>query len=272
MTVSTRELRVSSVELPTGVRLEYAEQGERGGLAVIFLHGITDSWRSFEHTLPYLPHSIRAFALTQRGHGDSSRPAMGYAPRDLSTDVVAFMDAQELARAVIVGHSMGSLVAQRVAIDHPQRCSGLVLLGSTPTFRSALKEFVDTAVADLDDPIDHEFVREFQESTTTRPLSAEFLRTVVDESLKAPARVWKEAFAALIAADHSGELNQIRSRTLVLWGDNDEMCTREAQDVLLNGIADARLVVVNAANHAVHWDDPQRVASEIAAFIAELTN
>jgi alpha-beta hydrolase superfamily lysophospholipase len=56
------------------------------GVPVILLHGITDSWRSFEPVLPHLPASIRAFALSQRGHGDSERPAAGYHPRDFAAD------------------------------------------------------------------------------------------------------------------------------------------------------------------------------------------
>ena len=66
------------VSLSTGVRIEYVEQGKGDGVPVIFLHGVTDSWRSFERMLPLLPPDIHAFALSQRGHGDSSRPTSGY--------------------------------------------------------------------------------------------------------------------------------------------------------------------------------------------------
>ena len=61
-------------ELPDGLRLPYVERGDPAGIPVVFLHGITDSWRSFQLVLPHLPPSIRALALTQRGHGDASRP------------------------------------------------------------------------------------------------------------------------------------------------------------------------------------------------------
>src|SRR5215218_9009180 len=69
---------MSSVRLATGVTLPYVEQGDPTGVPVVLLHGITDSWRSYEPVLPYLPDSIHAFAPTQRGHGDSDRPATGY--------------------------------------------------------------------------------------------------------------------------------------------------------------------------------------------------
>ena len=65
-----------TIVLPTGVTLPYVEQGDPDGVPVILLHGVTDSWRSFEPVLPHLPPSIRAFALTQRGHGDADRPSV----------------------------------------------------------------------------------------------------------------------------------------------------------------------------------------------------
>src|SRR3712207_1254388 len=96
---------IKTVELPNRVRLEYAEQGDPSGVPVVLLHGITDSWRSFERVLPHLPPSIHAFALSQRGHGDSDRPASGYRPRDFAADLGAFVDALGLGPVVVAGHS-----------------------------------------------------------------------------------------------------------------------------------------------------------------------
>ena len=94
---------VSAMVLPTGVTLEYAERGSANGIPVIFLHGVTDSWRSFEPLFAHLPPSVRAIAITQRGHGRSSKPEMGYTYRDMAGDVRAFMDALDVPAAVIVG-------------------------------------------------------------------------------------------------------------------------------------------------------------------------
>jgi pimeloyl-ACP methyl ester carboxylesterase len=71
------------VTLPTGVRMSFVERGAPDGTPVIFLHGVTDSWHSFERLLPLLPRGIRAFALSQRGHGNSSRPSSGYRFTDI---------------------------------------------------------------------------------------------------------------------------------------------------------------------------------------------
>jgi non-heme chloroperoxidase len=110
---------IHSVELLGGPKLEYVEQGDRSGVPLVLLHGYTDSWRSFEPVLPHLPSDVRAFALTQRGHGDAARPAHRYGPPDFAADVARFMDRLGIGAAVIAGHSMGASVAQRFALDHP---------------------------------------------------------------------------------------------------------------------------------------------------------
>src|SRR5262245_34306802 len=111
---------IRSIALPGRVTLQYAEQGNPSGVPVLLLHGVTDSWHSFEPVLPHLPEWMHAFALTQRGHGDSERPAAGYGTRDFAEDVSAFAEALGLGPALVVGHSMGSTNGQRFAIDHPE--------------------------------------------------------------------------------------------------------------------------------------------------------
>ena len=174
----------------------------------------TDSWRSFEPVLPYLPGSIRAFALTQRGHGDAGRPAAGYHPRDFAADVAAFLDSQGLESAVIAGHSMGSTVALRFALDYPERTRGLIPMGAFVRYRTnpVITEFWETVVAGLKDPIDRSIAREFQESTLANPIPARFLEVAIDESLKVPARVWRDAFAGLLEDEHVPRLAVSRCR------------------------------------------------------------
>ena len=186
-------MTVARLTLATGVTLEYVERGNPNGTPVIFLHGVTDSLKSFEHVLPHLPESIRAIAVSQRGHGDSSRPEAGYRYTDFSADVAAFMDALGIRQAVIVGHSMGGLVAQRFALDHPERTRGLMLLGTFASINQnrEVKAMWDSTLATLTDPVDPAFVRGFQESTLAQPIAPAALDTFVAESMKVPARVWK---------------------------------------------------------------------------------
>jgi non-heme chloroperoxidase len=268
---SAFEVRVAT--LASGLRLPYVEHGDPAGIPVVLLHGVTDSWRSFEPVLPHLPRSLRAIAVTQRGHGDADRPAAGYRFRDLAGDVAALLDALAIPRAVVVGHSMGAAVAQRFALDHPERVRGLVLAGSFASLaqHAGVREMCE-ATAQLADPVDPAFARDFQVSTLAQPVPDAFLEMVVGESLKLPARVWQSLFGAFADAanDHSGELKNVAAPTLLVWGDRDAYCSRADQDALLAAIAGSRLAVYAGAGHALHWEEPARFARDVAGFVASL--
>ena len=165
----------SEVVLPDGLRLNYVAGGPRDGAAVILLHGITDSSFSFSRVLPLMPPELRVIALDQRGHGDSDRPAGGYTMDDFAGDVIGVMNALGLAQATVVGHSMGSFVARRVAERAPERISKLVLLATALTARNAVIAELLAAAESLTDPVDEAFIREFQLSTIHRPVPPAFL-------------------------------------------------------------------------------------------------
>jgi pimeloyl-ACP methyl ester carboxylesterase len=263
---------VKSVALPGRVELPYVEQGDPSGVPVVMLHGVTDSWRSFGPVLPHLPESIHAFALTQRGHGDAGRPAAGYRTRDFAADVAAFVEGLGLAPFVLVGHSMGATNAQRFAIDHGDGIRGLVLMASFASFgdNPAVREFLEYAEPKLSDPIDPQFVREFQESTLARPVPPAFLDSVVQESLKLPARVWRATFEGIMEDDVVAERGRIKAPTLIVWGDRDSFCSRRDQDRLLAAIPDSRLLVYEGTGHALHWEEPERFAADLVRFVEGL--
>jgi pimeloyl-ACP methyl ester carboxylesterase len=264
--------KINTVELPNGVTLSYVEQGDPAGRPVLLLHGLTDSWRSFERVLPHLPESTHAFAISLRGHGDAGRPEAGYQPHDFAVDVAAFIETLNLGPAVIAGHSMGSIVAQRLVLDYPEYSRGLVLMGSCPTFRgnSELTALWDGAVAQLEDPIDPGFVREFQESTLAQPVPPAYVDTVVRESLKVPARVWQAALRGLLDIDFSAELVKIKTPTLIIRGDRDGMVSHSEQEALLGMIKGAQFVVYSGAGHAFHWEEPARFAADLVDFVKSL--
>jgi non-heme chloroperoxidase len=264
---------VKSIALSTGVRLPYVEQGNPSGVPVLFLHGITDSWQSFAPVLPYLPASIRAFALTQPSHGDAERPAAGYYPRDFAADVAAFLDAQGLETAVIAGHSIGSTVALRSALDYPERTRALVLIATFVRYATnpVIAQFWEECVSHLTDPIDGSVAREFQESTLAQPIAAALLETFIAESLKVPSRVWRDGFAGLLTDEHLARLGEIVAPTLLVWGDKDRFVPERDQDQLLTTVAGSRLETYRGVGHAVHWEAPMRFAADVVTFVEGLT-
>src|SRR6476619_1017859 len=199
--------KASTVAVEGGLTLSYAEQGDRAGPVLVLLPGPTDSWRSYEEVLERLPTSIRAIAVSQRGHGDSDKPTTGYRVEDLAADVVPFLDALGIEWAVLAGHSGSCLVARRVAIDSPERVAGLVLEASPTTVRgvTGFEAFVESVVPGLNDPID-----------------PKVLDPLVAELLKVPAHVWREMFAGLLQYDDLSDLGRINAPTRLVWGDADE--------------------------------------------------
>ncbi len=123
--------REKRTRLPTGVKIKFVVDGPRHGPPIIFLHGYTDSSHSWSSTSPHLADTYRTYALDQRGHGDSEKPRYGgYSMTHYADDVIAFMNQRRIEETVLVGHSMGSVIAHRVAALYPERVSHLVLVGS----------------------------------------------------------------------------------------------------------------------------------------------
>jgi non-heme chloroperoxidase len=263
------------VSLSTGIRIEYVEQGpaETDGVPVIFLHGVTDSWRSFEAVLPLLPPHIHAFALSQRGHGDSSLPTSGYRLADMSADLLGFFDAMGLRTAILVGHSMGASVAQRFVIDHPDRVERLALMGAFATFDDpGLVDFVASSIVPVTDPIAASFAREWQLSTLARPMSAAHLDAVVSETLKVPARVWRDAFDGFLKTpDFTSELTEVSVPVLLMWGDHDSYALRAAQDRLREVMPKAQFIAYEGSGHAFHWEDPEQFTKDLVPFLTSRT-
>ena len=256
--------RFGEVSLPTGIRMHYAEQGDARGEPIILLHGYSDSWFSFSRVLTPLAREARVYALDLRGHGKTDKPASGYRMRDLATDVLAFMDAKGIARATVVGHSMGGFVAQQVALAAPKRVSHLVLVA---TGRSGpdITGFADmeAAVATLKDPVPDAFVREFQISTVHTPVGDAFIDRAVEESLRLPARVWRELASGMRATPRAVALGRSGIPTLVLRGDKDIWVSPVENDSLIAMVRASVFKVYPNTGHALHWEQPATFAKDV---------
>lgn len=256
------------VQLPNGISLEYVEQGSPSGVPVVLLHGWTDSWNSFERVLPLLPESYHVLAPSLRGHGDSDKPSKGYSSGDFSNDVAAFMNALNLDSAVFVGFSMGGVVAKRFALDHPDQVDGLVLIGTPVNLNG--KPHIDELwelLLTLEDPIDPEFVRAFNEGVPVKPVPPEFLENINQANMKVPAHVWRDAFKGVWDDDKMGEISAIKSPALVLWGDHDSFTTVEDQKEFAAAFSNSEFKVYTGNGHAIHWEEPERFSLEIIEFI-----
>ena len=261
----------ATIYLATGPRLHCAEQGDREGEAIVFLHAYADSWFSYARVLPLLSRSYRAFAPDQRGHGDSDKPECCYAADDYVADVDALMEAVGIEEATLVGDSSGGLIAQRVALEYPHRVSRLVLIGSPTTLvnNEAAIGWSESLRA-LEDPIPPEFVRELLESIIHRRVPEEFLERAISESLKVPARVWRDYWEGVVlAVDDTARFGEIGAPTLILWGELDALLPRKEQEWRAAAIPNATLRVYPETGHLAHWVRPEWVVRDVEVFLRE---
>jgi non-heme chloroperoxidase len=260
--------RSASIRVATGPRLHYAEFGKPDGRPVLFLHGWPDSWFSFSRVLALLPDDLRALAIDQRGFGDSDRPESGYSIPEMADDAIAFLDALDIPRATLVGHSFGSFVARRAAIAHPERVAALALIGTGFSGSNAVTRDLQSSLHDLPDPIPVPFARDFQASTAFRRIPPDFFDRIIEESLKLPPRLWRLAIDRLIEYDDTKQLARIKAPTQLLWGDKDALFSRTEQDSFIAELPTARLTIYKETGHCPNWEQPERVAADIAALVA----
>jgi non-heme chloroperoxidase len=263
-------VQFATTHLSTGLRVHYAERGDREGEAIVFLHAYVDSWFSYGRVLPLLSPAYHAFAPDQRGHGDSDKPVCCYTANDYAADVDAFMEAVGIEEATLVGDSSGGLIAQRVALDYPARVSRLVLIGSPTTLvnNEIVRELGEETLSKLEDPVSPEFAREFVLGTFHQPVPEEFLERALSQSLKVPARVWRDYWEGVArTVDDTSRLGEIVAPTLVLWGEQDTLLPREEQERRAAVIPDATLKVYPDTGHLAHWVRPEWVVRDLEEFI-----
>lgn len=245
----------AQLTLPNGVRVNFVHGGAVDGPAVIMLHGFSDSSFSFSRVLPLMPAHLRVIALDQRGHGNSDRPREDYSMNAFASDVLDLMDRLRIEHATLVGHSMGSFVARRVAEKAPDRISRLVLIGTALNVRNPGVADLRTAIDALTDPVDEAFIREFQRSTIVRPVPHAFFERVVAESKKLPASVWKQVAAGLW--DYQPQW-PITCPTSILGGDCDAVFSPDEQAAVFTATQRSTFHLEPGVGHALHWEAPER--------------
>jgi pimeloyl-ACP methyl ester carboxylesterase len=121
----------------------HIDDGGSGGLPVVFLHSFGGSTAHWNAELGRLRPERRAIAIDLRGHGESDAPESDdFAIESLANDIERVVDALELEKFVLVGHSMGGAVATAYAAEHPERVAGLMLIGTPGKSDPAMAEQV----------------------------------------------------------------------------------------------------------------------------------
>src|SRR5271156_2818797 len=153
---------VSRQTVVRGMRFHFLEWGRPGAPTVLLLHGGNQSAHSWDLVSLHLSDRYHVFALDQRGHGDSEwSREVDYSIGAKADDALAFIEDQQLGRPVVVGHSMGGMVAMRMLVSEPSAARGLVLVDVGPELSpkgvAVISDFVvhNVEFDDLDEFLDN---------------------------------------------------------------------------------------------------------------------
>lgn len=133
--------------LRSGMEIAWSRSGDGTATPLLLIHGITDNratWEPFRNALLEVAPEIPWISMDLRGHGDSSLPVLapsnritseGFRLADYAADAVGLLDALGIGRAILVGHSLGGLIGQEVALTYPDRLRGLAMVATTTNSR-----------------------------------------------------------------------------------------------------------------------------------------
>jgi pimeloyl-ACP methyl ester carboxylesterase len=256
------------VTLTTGVELAVEEFGD--GEPVLLLHAWGETHRSFDRLVPLLPRALHLVVPDQRGVGASAKPAHGYALHDGVDDVIALLDALGLDVCWLVGTSSGGYLAQQVAVDQPRRVQGLVLVGAPSNLQRPLPAAFVDLLSSFHDPVTRDDLNALNGALPVHTVIPDaFLEDQMTAALTIPKRVWLAAMEGLLAAAPPIQSGTITVPTLILWGAEEDVLPANQGRELAAAIEGSRLVTYEGTGHLVLWEQPERVATDVTAFIAK---
>ena len=267
-------------------RTRYARGGElriayelRGKLHwrrpwLVLIQGMALDRSGWGPVLRKLRRHFRLVLVDNRGSGRSGLPAASFDVADMAADVVAVLDGAGIRQAHVMGVSLGGMVAQELAIEHPRRVDALVLVSTTPgwpfaypmpaaslrliaagggmTREVALRRHVENALSARGGEREHGLADRLVELQRSRP---------------AAPGAWPAQAAA--GARYAGLLRQtrIRARTLVLQGAADTVVDPRNAKLLAGRIPGAQLVIFPELGHLLFWQEPDSFADVVTLFL-----
>lgn len=271
--LDTFESLKRSVRLADGITLAYLTMGDPTGEPVVLIHGYTDSARDWVPLIPYLSKRFHLIVVDLRGHGRSSKPDCCYTLPDFAYDIVLLLDSLKIAKADIVGHSLGSLIAQTFAETWPERTRRVVLISSTggPPPGTHPKPQLDFAaqIRQLKEPLepDSPFMIAWWDSPT--PVDQDFIRRQRRDAAAIPLRVWLAVLDQGLGdpADLQRTLPRLKAPTLLIWGSKDPIMEPPVRQTLQAALPHAQVKIFEGLGHNPFWEDPKGSAAVINAFL-----
>jgi 3-oxoadipate enol-lactonase len=253
--------------ISNGAKLFYEEEG--AGFPLIMLHGLHGSSSMIKDEINRLKNHCRTIALDARGHGKSDRPPH-YTMAEHVQDVINLLDHLKLETASLLGISMGSYIAQGVAVSVPHRLKKLILVVSKSHGKtSSMLELIERHAEELEG-------LSFEEKFNTaskymfHDLNAvqKSFRDFFDRQAMLTSPPEQEAAnKALEGFDFRNDLYKVTARTLVISGKYDGLNPPEKGQEIASRIPDATFIEFMHSGHAPSIEEPERFIKEVTYFL-----
>jgi 3-oxoadipate enol-lactonase len=259
--------------LVTAAPLAHLRWGAAGPW-IMLLHGIGGGRGGWDATGAALAGSgCRVLAVDLPGYG-ASPPVEPFDLAGLAAAVLRLLDAVDAERAVLVGHSMGGMIAQELAARSPGRVQALVLVGTSPAFGRPdgqwQREFLRARFAPLDAGLGMAGLAAQLVPTLVAPdLSADRLAAAQALMAGVPESTYRRALAALVGFDRRADLAAIAVSTLVVTGEHDRTAPPEVARRMAAKIPDSECRVVAGAGHLLPLEQPEAFAALLLDFLRQ---
>ncbi len=235
------------------------------GRTLLCIHGSGNNAHSFMPLFERLgdEHSLVAFSMPAHARS-AGLEALG-SVAEMAAHTAGVIEALELRRPVVLGHSMGGGVALELALARPDLVGGLVIVGSMPKF----PPLPDLVLEPMRRVVEGKQRRAFGREAFSPKTPDEIVHRGWMEDAKTDPRVMLGDMLALRGWAVDQRLGEIDCPTLVVWGDDEFPPMQEGGRALSEGIRGARSLTVPEAGHMVHFERPDPVAEALRGFLAE---
>ena len=256
--------------LANKITLHYAWDGPKSRIPLVFVNSLGTNLHMWDALIPYMSPQTPLLRYDTRGHGLSDAPSAPYTIRDHSGDLSALLDELGVETCIVVGLSVGGLVAIDFALQHPQRLCALVLCDTAPRIgtRESWSERMSFVQEQGLPNIAEMIVQRWFTSDFAGRQPANF-RGYVNMLARTPPEGYLGTCAALRDTDLSDVVNRIALPCLVLCGAQDVATSPEMVRAVAEVLPDARFELIEAAAHLPCVEQPQAVAAAIERFLEE---